>query len=234
MIKHFKELDSTSTYIKERVPELDNFDIVSTDHQTNGRGRTGHDWEDDNGQNILMSILLKDPEIIKSFNILSIAVGVIVYRFLTNYLSPKSISLKWPNDVYVNDKKICGILLEGKLPDYVIIGIGLNINQKEFSIDNATSLSLETEYSFKIEDVRNLFINHLLKELSNFANKKDTYIDEFNKHNYLLNKEISYFDVTTNENKKGVALDINQSGELLVNNGEKIITVSSSEVSKIH
>ena len=52
MIKHFKELDSTSTYIKERVPELDNFDIVSTDHQTNGRGRTGHDWEDDNGQNI--------------------------------------------------------------------------------------------------------------------------------------------------------------------------------------
>ena len=125
-------------------------------------------------------------------------------------------------------------MLEGKLPDYVIIGIGLNINQKEFSIDNATSLSLETEYSFKIEDVRNLFINHLLKELSNFANKKDTYIDEFNKHNYLLNKEISYFDVATNENKKGIALDINQSGELLVNNGEKIITVSSSEVSKIH
>ena len=233
MIKHLKEVNSTSTYIKEHLSELDNFDIVSAEHQTNGRGRTGHDWEDTDNQNVLMSILIKDPSIIESFNILSIAVGVIVRNYLTNYLPPKTISLKWPNDVYVNDKKICGILLEGKLPEYVIIGIGLNINQKAFSVDNATSLSLETEYDFKIDNIRNLFFEYLTGELSKFNQNKNKYVESFNRSNYLKSREIKYFDTKRNTEQKGIALDINENGELLVNHDGEVIAVSSSEVSKI-
>jgi len=233
MIKHLKEVNSTSTYIKEHLSELDNFDIVSAEHQTNGRGRTGHDWEDTDNQNVLMSILIKESSIIESFNILSIAVGVIVRNYLANYLPPRAISLKWPNDVYMNDKKICGILLEGKLPEYVIIGIGLNINQKAFSVDNATSLSLETEYDFKIDNIRNLFFEHLTGELSKFNQNKNKYVESFNRSNYLKSREIKYFDTKRNTEQKGIALDINENGELLVNHDGEVIAVSSSEVSKI-
>ena len=231
MIKHFEELESTSSYIKEHIDDLNNFDIVSSDHQTNGRGRTGHNWEDNDKQNILMSLLIKDKEIIDSFNILSIATGVIVLGFLKNYLSPKVISLKWPNDVYVSGQKICGILLEGKLPDYVIIGIGLNVNQKSFSVDNATSLSLETEYNFNLDNVRGLFFNHLLSELHNFFKNKDRYVKEFNRYNYLKDKAISF-----NRNNKiinGIAGGINPDGSLSVSIDGNIESVFFDEVSLV-
>ena len=231
MIKYLKEVNSTSTYIKEHLNELNNFDIVSAEHQMSGRGRTGHEWEDTNNENILMSILIKDPLIIESYNILSIALGVIVFKYLTNYLPPKAISLKWPNDVYVNDKKICGILLEGKLPEYVIVGIGININQKAFSVDNATSLSLETEYDFKIDNIRELFFKHFLSELSLFSKNKDRYVDEFNRHNYLKGKEISFNRNGTQE--KGVADDVNPDGSLSVSINRKTENVFFDEVSLV-
>ena len=231
MIKHFEELESTSTYIKEHVHELNSFDIVSTNHQTKGRGRTGHDWEDTVGQNVLMSILIKDKELIDSFNVLSVATGVIVLNYLKNYLPPKEISLKWPNDVYVKGKKICGILLEGKLPDYVIIGIGLNINQKHFSVDNATSLSIETEYDFNIDNVRGLFFDHLLSELHNFSKNKERYIKEFNHYNYLKNKTISFN--RDNEQIHAVGGDINPDGSLSISIDGNIENVFFDEVSLV-
>lgn len=231
MIKYLKEINSTSTYIKEHIDELNNFDIVSAEHQTSGRGRTGHEWEDTSNENILMSILIKEPNIIDSYNVLSIAVGVIVLRYLTNYLPPKSISLKWPNDVYVNDKKICGILLEGKLPEYVIIGIGLNINQKQFSVANATSLSLETEYEFKIDNIRELFFDFLVKELTHFANTKSKYIDVFNNYNYLKDKKVSF---NKNDRKyEGIAGEINPDGSLSISVDGISENVFSDEVSLI-
>ena len=231
MIKHLKEVNSTSTYIKEHINELTNFDIVSAEHQTSGKGRTGHSWEDTNNENILMSILIKEPSIIESYSILSIALGVIVFKYLTNYLPPKAISLKWPNDVYVNGQKICGILLEGKLPEYVIVGIGLNVNQKAFSVDNATSLSLETEYEFKIDNIRELFFKHLISELSLFSKNKDRYVAEFNRHNYLKDKEISFN--RNGKQEQGVAGDVNLNGSLSVSINRKIENVFFDEVSLI-
>ena len=231
MIKYLKEINSTSTYIKEHIDELNNFDIVSAEHQTSGRGRTGHEWKDTKNENVLMSILIKDPLIVESYNVLSIAIGVIVARYLTNYLPPKAISLKWPNDVYVNGQKICGILLEGKLPEYVIVGIGLNVNQRAFSIDNATSLSLETEYEFKIDNIRELFFKHLLSELSLFSKNKDRYVAEFNRHNYLKGKKISFNRNGVQE--KGVAGDVNPDGSLLVSIDENEDNVFFDEVSLI-
>ena len=231
MIKHLTTIDSTSTYIKEHINELDNFDIVYADHQTAGKGRTGHVWEDDDNQNILMSIAIKDADIIKEFNILSIATGVIVLEFLKNYLSPKSISLKWPNDVYVNGNKICGILLEGKLPDYVILGIGLNVNQTDFSIDNATSLSLETEYSFNLNDVRELFFNHLLNSFNKYINNKDKYIRDFNAHSYLKGKLVSFN--YRDKQAQGIAGDINNDGSLQISIDKKTVNVFFDEVSMV-
>ena len=231
MIKHLTEVNSTSQYIKDNIDSLNDLDIVFADHQTAGKGRTGHSWEDNTYQNILASIALKNPLLVKEFSILSIATGVIVLEFLKNYLPPKAISLKWPNDVYVNDKKICGILLEGKLPEYVVVGIGLNINQKEFSINTATSLSLETEYEFNLDDVRDLFFKHLLNSFNNIINNKDKYINQFNRNNYLKNKVVSFN--YNGEKKQGIAGDINPDGSLQISTEEKVINVFFDEVSLI-
>lgn len=234
MIKHFEEIDSTSKYIKENVEQFSNLDIVSADYQSLGKGRNDHVWSSKKGENILLSTLIKEENIISSYSKLSIYVGVTIYKFLLNYLPRKSIQLKWPNDVYVNDKKICGILLEGKLPEYIVIGIGLNINQKEFGELQATSLSNEVDYQFKLEDVRKLFCLHLIKQLSDFENNVDEYLKIFNQNNYLKNKQVTAGYVNENgELINGIAQDINEDGSLQILSDNKIIKIYYDEVKLI-
>ena len=139
---HFDEIDSTNHYLMNSYQLLDNFTFVSTDYQSKGKGRNDRVWESIKGLNLMFSILIKDSKLINEFNALSLMSAVEVAQVLESY-GIDNVSIKWPNDVLVNDKKICGILLEGQLPEYVVIGIGLNVNQKEFP-DNlrrpATSL----------------------------------------------------------------------------------------------
>ena len=235
MIRHVETIDSTSRYMMDHPEWFNDLDILSADHQTNGIGRTGHSWIDNNAENVLFSIIIKDPNIINSYRLLSIATGVIILNFLKSYVSEDNISLKWPNDVYVNGKKICGILLQGRLPEYVVIGIGFNVNQINFdSIKHpATSLTLETGRTYDLDSTRDKLCNFVVRELKNFPILKSLCVEEFNNHNYLKNKEISYFNATTNFEEEGIALDINDSGELLVSKGEKITPLSASEVNEI-
>ena len=231
MTYYFDSIDSTNKYIKEHVQELNDFDIVSAGFQTAGKGRNDHIWQGQANQNIYSSVCIKNKDLIGSFNVLSIAVGVIVMNFLSRFITKDKISLKWPNDVYINGQKICGILLEGQLPNYVVIGIGINVNQNSFEIDNATSLSLLNSKTFDLNKIREDFHSHLIDELSIFINNKQRYIDEFNKHNYLLGKEVSF-----NYNRslsKGVAGSINNDGSLLVKQDNKTINVFFDEVSLI-
>ena len=235
MIRHVETIDSTSRYMMDHPEWFNDLDILSADHQTNGIGRTGHSWIDNNAENILFSIIIKDPNIINSYKQLSIAMGVIILNFLKSYISEDNISLKWPNDVYVNGKKICGILLQGRLPNYVVIGVGFNVNQLSFETIKhpATSLSLETDRKYDLDSIRDKLCNFVVGELKNFSNIKSFCIEEFNNHNYLKNKEISYFNSVSGIEEEGVALDINDNGELLVSKGEKIISLSASEVNTI-
>lgn len=231
MTYYFDILDSTNKYIKDRVSELQDFDIVSAGFQSAGKGRNDHIWQGQANQNIYSSINIKNKDIVSSFNILSIAIGVIVMKFLTPFCEKDKISLKWPNDVYVNGQKICGILLEGQLPNYVVAGIGININQNSFEIDNAISLSLLNSKSFDLNELRDDFHFHLLDELQNFNDNKQNYIDAFNKHNYLLGKKVSFnYNGSPSE---GIAGPINNDGSLQIQQGDKAINVFFDEVSII-
>ena len=231
MTYYFESIDSTNKYIKEHVQELNDFDVVSAGFQTAGKGRNDHIWQGQANQNIYSSICIKNKDLVNSFNTLSIAVGVVVMNFLSQFYEKDKISLKWPNDVYINGQKICGILLEGQLPNYVVVGIGININQNSFEIDNATSLSLLNNKEYDLNELRDDFHFHLLDELQNFNSNKQDYIDTFNKHNYLLGKEVSF-----NYNgslSKGIAGPINNDGSLQIVQGDKTINVFFDEVSLI-
>ena len=126
--------------------------LVGADHQTAGRGRHGTVWEDTPGHNLLFSLVLRPTLPPDLLGLIPLAAGLAVAEAVEKH-TPLIPSLKWPNDVLVDGKKVCGILLEGQLTPpnrsqaTTVLGLGLNVNQTEFQSDvsdKATSLVLET------------------------------------------------------------------------------------------
>jgi BirA family biotin operon repressor/biotin-[acetyl-CoA-carboxylase] ligase len=147
----FENLPSTNSYaatlLKEN--ELPEGAVIYTNYQTSGRGQAGNKWESEENKNLLISIVLY-PSIISPTDqfLLSMAVSLGICDFLKHYIS--GVSIKWPNDIYVNNDKIAGILIEnsirGDLIEHTIAGIGINVNQEKFLSDapNPVSLSILT------------------------------------------------------------------------------------------
>ncbi len=141
-IVEFDSINSTSTFLKERASEFSSGTIVRAKHQSAGRGQFDRVWTDNAGENVLFSMLLKDIpagklETLK--NVTATAVMNVMHRL---GIRPK---FKEPNDIYVDDRKLAGFLVEtklqGNLAQSVVIGIGLNVNQTDFAGLNAISLS---------------------------------------------------------------------------------------------
>ena len=130
---YFETIDSTSAYLKCHYHNLDDLTFVSAGYQTQGKGRNNRIWYSDNN-NLLFSLLLKDDKYFDLTNAISIVSAYSILEVLQSY-NINNVSIKWPNDVYVGDKKICGILLEGissQSIECLIIGVGINVNQNEF------------------------------------------------------------------------------------------------------
>ena len=127
--------------------ELPHATVVSTYNQTAGRGQRGNSWESEPHKNLTFSVLLKPQHIIarEQFYISEI-VSVAIVNTLRKYIIDQPIAIKWPNDIYVNDDKICGILIENTLSGYSIsqsiAGIGININQQTFLSNAPNPISL--------------------------------------------------------------------------------------------
>ena len=163
-ITHFKTLESTNQYLQnllnEGVDIADN--IVVTDFQTSGKGQGKNVWESEDGKNLLFSIAL-DMSFLKAENqfILTQIVSVTMINVLKNYLPEESLFIKWPNDIYFNDKKIAGILIKNEIRGMMmgtsIIGIGLNVNQTSFNEDlpNPISMKMITGNDFELETILN-------------------------------------------------------------------------------
>ena len=155
-IHWFNTVDSTNTRLLEDKAQLPDRCVYAALFQTAGRGQKGNRWESRAGENLTFSILLKPGDLsIRDAFLLSqvVALG------LTDYLKEKGVdaSIKWPNDIYAGDRKICGTLiencLEGSRVAAAVAGIGLNLNQLEFdpSLPNPTSLSRETGRTFDVK-----------------------------------------------------------------------------------
>lgn len=155
------EVDSTNSYVKRHINDLDNLSVVSTLSQSSGKGQGNHTWHSEHGKNLLFSILVKNPRIkAQSQQQISQDTAEIIVKLLKSHGIEAWI--KPPNDIWVKDKKICGILIEHSLQssriNWSIIGIGLNVNQTSFpyELPNPTSMALEKEGAE---------LNGLLKEI---------------------------------------------------------------------
>lgn len=133
--------------------------LVWTLHQTAGRGQRGNSWEAAAGQNLTFSILLK-PSFLKASEqfALSTATALALKKGLDSFLPQSSpILLKWPNDLFVGDKKLGGILIENQLRkshlEAAVVGVGINVNQRGFEHDRATSLSIITQQEHELPAV---------------------------------------------------------------------------------
>lgn len=130
--------------------------VVITNHQTAGRGQRGNTWQAEPGQNLTFSLILKPAFLpVKDQFYLTVVTALGIHDFL-KARGVEGIQIKWPNDLLVNEKKICGILIENQVQNNVlassIVGIGLNIMQENFALPSATSLKLETEKNYFLSD----------------------------------------------------------------------------------
>ena len=142
-----ESVDSTNEEAKRHISDIDNLSVLSALEQTAGRGQRGNTWTSNTGENLMFSIVLKDPKIsARDQFVLNEIASLSVVDFLSKHEILAEI--KWPNDIYVGSKKICGILIENSLHGTAIsssiIGIGLNINQRNFNVNlpNPTSMVL--------------------------------------------------------------------------------------------
>jgi len=126
--------------------------VMLTEYQTTGRGRHGRTWAADKGQNLLFSVVLRPELTPDRLSLITVAASVAIAETIEQFVSPFRAGIEWPNDVLLDGRKTCGILLESSLapPDgdtVVVLGVGLNVNQTDFPdalADTATSLRLMT------------------------------------------------------------------------------------------
>lgn len=136
---------STNTLLKE-LPDAPHGLLIAARHQTAGRGQRGNSWEAEPRANLTFSILFRTGmEARRQFE-LSMVVSLALVEFINTLIFPVEAEIKWPNDIYVGDRKICGILIEhslaGKKLDRSVVGAGINLNQEHFLSDAPNPVSV--------------------------------------------------------------------------------------------
>lgn len=166
-ILRFDELKSTNVYLYDKISEKHDISdtVVVAAHQTAGRGMDKNRWESEAGKNLLFSIAL-NVNYLEASNqfMISQAVSVAIVETLSQFIDNQQLYIKWPNDIYFGDNKLAGMLIqntiEGNMMGTTIIGIGLNVNQIEFSSDipNPISMKMITGEEYNLEKLLNLLI----------------------------------------------------------------------------
>lgn len=181
-ILHFDEINSTNVFLYDKISENNDISdmVVVAAHQTAGRGMDKNRWESEAGKNLLFSIALNVNflEAENQFKI-SQAVSVAIVETLSQFVDDKRLFIKWPNDIYFGDKKLAGMLIqntiEGRMMGVSIIGIGLNVNQIEFSKDipNPISLKMISGRDFDLDNLLNLLVSSIKTKVESLRDKEN-------------------------------------------------------------
>jgi BirA family biotin operon repressor/biotin-[acetyl-CoA-carboxylase] ligase len=220
-----KEVDSTNNYALQLPSGTPEGSIVWALDQTEGRGQGSNKWESQSGQNLTLSIILHPTslQIENQFfisKIISLAVADFIALFTAN------VSIKWPNDIFVNDKKIAGILIEniieGNIIKQSVAGIGININQKEFTTyaPNPLSLSQLTNSQYDLKEMLDILwdlLEYRYKLLidGDFQTINENYSNSL----YRLNQIADY--VADGTTFKGAIVGVEPDGTLIIKDEHK-------------
>lgn len=234
-VEFLPECHSTNSEMLERakVRGIGEGHLIYTGHQTAGKGQRGNVWVSEPGKNLLFSIYLRPTMLLpRQAYLLNILAGMAVCDSLAALLKAP-VELKWPNDVYTNDRKICGILVETTLGkdciDGAVLGIGVNVNQSHFAVAQATSLRMESGTEFILEDVLERIVLSLEKHyLKMKAGKYKTMISAY----YQVMRwrgELHHFKGPGGE-FEGEIIGIDETGRLLVKTNNQMKRFDVKEI----
>lgn len=225
-------VNSTNTWSLEHFEDLEDFCVVSANIQTQGKGRFDRVWVSDNCKNIYMSFVLK-PEKKDYIANLTQYLSVVVSKIIEKYgVKPE---IKWPNDVLVNGKKICGILCETKLFNNkikgVVLGIGINLNMKKTELAEidkpATALNIETDKEINKNEFLNLLLSEFEKGYKQVTEEGFLSISaEYKKRTNFLGKKFLIQQKDGAQKQEILVKKLNEDGSLTVettDGNEKII-----------
>lgn len=176
---YFEEIDSTNVYAKQIAMDKKEGTIVVAEKQTKGKGRLGRTWVADKGVGIYMTVILK-PHMIPSDAVMMTQVAAAAVVKAINHCYQCDAKIKWPNDIVIGNKKICGILTElsGEIENlnYIVLGIGVNVNQTKKDIprdlqDKSTSIRICVDQKVS----RQKLFHEVLEQLNNMY---ETFITE--------------------------------------------------------
>lgn len=210
--------------------------LVITDRQTSGRGQRGNSWESQPGKNLTFSLILKPGFLSLNDQFrLNEAISVGIADYITAKVSEK-VQIKWPNDILVDGKKVCGILIEnhisGDLIQYAVVGIGLNVNQPFFSFPQAASLKTFTGMEYLLESelvelVGALEARYLELREGRFQSLTDRYL------RLLFQKGRTNRFRAADQIFEGVITGVNGMGQLTINVGTEERCFGVKEVTLI-
>lgn len=237
-IIHFDTIDSTNNYLKNNFVNFDVNSAVFALNQTKGKGRFERNWINGKGSSILVSFLIKNTTIVEAIQ-LTFFFSLVIRKFLNKYLdieNKQKLRLKWPNDILIDNRKICGILSEFK-DGNAIIGAGINIFPFKIIDDILQNkvVSLQELSSKKLPDLASLqeeLIN-VINSSINISNSPQELLDKWLKTANLLNKKVTIAQSGDDKNityRSGVVVGISGLGELIIKNNNSTITINHGDL----
>jgi BirA family biotin operon repressor/biotin-[acetyl-CoA-carboxylase] ligase len=222
---HFKVIDSTNTFavkvLSNGYPKAGT--IITADFQTAGRGQFGHTWYSSPGLNLTMSCILYPTILPADQFLLSMAVSLAVRDIVSIVVPHKQSFIKWPNDIYVGERKIAGILIQNSIQrekiTSCIAGIGLNVNETNFPVDlpNPTSLSIESNRKdLNIMSIQENLLQALEYRLEEIYQDNAKLIDAYHEKLYRRNVRTTFRMKSDGAERVGMLKGVDGLGRILI------------------
>ena len=230
-VKCFDTIDSTNSEAKRNSHKLTDTPLLFVaDSQTAGRGRLGRSFYSPKDTGLYMSLMLKAKDDIKDIVCMTTAVSVCVTDAIKT-LCGIDAKIKWVNDIYIDSKKVCGILCEAVTDETsskikgIIIGIGVNISTTDFP-DELINIASSLGQAIDKNHLCALITDNIISMYENIESR--AFIEEYKKRSLVLGKKINYTE--DGITKEAVAIDIDQNGGLVIETENKIKTLSTGEI----
>ena len=230
-----ESVDSTNEYAKDMIKNgCDHGTLIVAKQQLQGRGRRGRSWVSDPGDGIFMSLIVK-PELPLAKTALITLIAALAVTEAIKEVTSITPGIKWPNDILINEKKVCGILTELEVshnrPSFVIVGIGINVNMKTLPSqleDIATSLYRQTGIRYENHTIIDSCMKHFESFYEKYQAEGDFHVLKELYQSYSLNLGKPVTVISGAESFQGMALSIGDDGQLLVEkeDGQRIQVVS--------
>ena len=224
-IKYFQTISSTNNEAKKHLDKNDQHGyVIITKNQTNGRGRRNNKWFSIPNKSLTFSIIINKHKI-KNNQLLSIIPAIAITNAIKK-VSNIQCAIKWPNDIILNNKKIGGILIETKF-DYIVIGIGLNVNEKHNELNTQIEKSSSSLKNNNSEEIKlELLLATILNELEkSFEAEEKHLVNQWTKYCNHINQNIQFHE--KNKLISGLFTGINQNGQAIININNHTEFVSS-------